>query len=131
MSHRQRPSPAQPRTALAESKPYNIIPIGIGAVRNQREHLVLHLANAQMHRSPPPDNIDVLDVAASARSSYLGKKSNIWISDRREMGMTERDRWRGTEGRRGRGGREKILIKNFDLGEQLIGNSAYSLFNVR
>lgn len=45
--------------------------------------------------------------------------------------MTERDQWRGTEGRRGRGGREKILIKNFDLGEQLIGNFAYSLFNVR
>jgi hypothetical protein len=38
----------------------------------------------------------------------------------------ERDR--GTKRERGR---EKILIKNFDLGEQLIGNSAYSLFNVR
>jgi len=48
--------------------------------------------------------------------------------------MTERDRWRGsrgTVGRRGRGGREKIVIKNCNLGEQLIGNSAYSLFNVR
>ncbi|GMP54560.1 hypothetical protein CsSME_00019698 [Camellia sinensis var. sinensis] len=32
-------------------------------VRNQREHLVLHLANAQMHLTPPPDNIDSLDPA--------------------------------------------------------------------
>jgi hypothetical protein len=63
MSHRQRPSPAHPRNALGESEPYNIIPIRIGAVRNQREHLVLHLANSQMRRSPPPDNIDVLDAA--------------------------------------------------------------------
>jgi hypothetical protein len=39
--------------------------------------------------------------------------------------MIERDRWRGTKGRRGRGGREKILITIFDLCEQLIGNSAY------
>ncbi|KAG4165045.1 hypothetical protein ERO13_A13G055700v2 [Gossypium hirsutum] len=31
-------------------------------VKNQREHLILHLANAQMRLSPPPDNIDVLDV---------------------------------------------------------------------
>jgi hypothetical protein len=63
MSHRQRLSPAQPLIALAESKPYKIIPIRIGAVRNQREHL----ANAQMRRSPPPDNIDVLDAAVFRR----------------------------------------------------------------
>ncbi|GLU06441.1 hypothetical protein SLE2022_234760 [Rubroshorea leprosula] len=62
-------------------------------VRNQREHLVLHLANAQMRLSPPPDNIDTLDagVLRSFRRkllknytnwcSYIGKKSNIWISD--------------------------------------------------
>uniref|UniRef100_M4EZH4 1,3-beta-glucan synthase component FKS1-like domain-containing protein n=1 Tax=Brassica campestris TaxID=3711 RepID=M4EZH4_BRACM len=63
-------------------------------VRNQREHLVLHLANAQMRLSPPPDNIDSLDPAVVRRfrrkllgnysswCSYLGRKSNIWISDR-------------------------------------------------
>ncbi|KAE8075936.1 hypothetical protein FH972_014616 [Carpinus fangiana] len=66
-------------------------------VRNQREHLVLHLANAQMRLSPPPDNIDVLDSNVLRRfrkkllrnynawCSYLSKKSNIWISDRREV----------------------------------------------
>ncbi|XP_023512580.1 callose synthase 12-like [Cucurbita pepo subsp. pepo] len=65
-------------------------------VRNQREHLVLHLANAQMRLIPPPDNIDTLDAGVLGRfrktllknytnwCSYLGKKSNIWISDRRE-----------------------------------------------
>jgi callose synthase len=36
-------------------------------VRNQREHLVLHLANVQMCLSPPPDNIDVLDPAVLRR----------------------------------------------------------------
>ncbi|XP_022764061.1 callose synthase 12-like [Durio zibethinus] len=62
-------------------------------VKNQREHLVLHLANAQMRLSPPPDNIDTLDAGVLRRfrrkllknytkwCSYLGKKSNIWISD--------------------------------------------------
>lgn len=63
-------------------------------VRNQREHLVLHLANAQMRLTPPPDNIDTLDAGVLRRfrrkllknytlwCSYLGKKSNIWLSDR-------------------------------------------------
>ncbi|WCJ30755.1 glucan synthase-like 5 [Euphorbia peplus] len=63
-------------------------------VRNQREHIVLHLANAQMRLTPPPDNIDTLDATVLRRfrrkllknythwCSYLGKKSNIWISDR-------------------------------------------------
>ncbi|CAL5394526.1 unnamed protein product [Camellia sinensis] len=62
-------------------------------VRNQREHLVLHLANAQMHLTPPPDNIDSLDPAVLRRfrrkllknytswCSFLGHKSNIWISE--------------------------------------------------
>ncbi|KAK4783957.1 hypothetical protein SAY86_018325 [Trapa natans] len=65
-------------------------------VRNQREHLVLHLANLQMRLSPPPDNIDSLDTDVLRRfrkkllknytdwCSYLGKKSNVWISDRRQ-----------------------------------------------
>ncbi|PKA66554.1 Callose synthase 12 [Apostasia shenzhenica] len=64
-------------------------------VRNQREHLVLLLANAQMRIQPPPDNIDVLDVNVARRTrrkvlrnytswcSYLGRKSNVWISDHR------------------------------------------------
>ncbi|XP_044502685.1 callose synthase 12-like [Mangifera indica] len=63
-------------------------------VRNQREHLVLHLANAQMRLTPPPDNIDTLDGGVLRKlrrkllknytnwCSYLGKQSNIWISDR-------------------------------------------------
>ncbi|KAJ8749165.1 hypothetical protein K2173_018636 [Erythroxylum novogranatense] len=63
-------------------------------VRNQREHIVLHLANAQMRLTPPPDNIDTLDPTVLRRfrrkllknytnwCSYLNKKSNIWISDR-------------------------------------------------
>ncbi|XP_010919535.1 callose synthase 12 [Elaeis guineensis] len=62
-------------------------------VRNQREHLVLLLANAQMRIQPPPDNIDALDPAIVRRirrkllhnytawCAYLGRKSNVWISD--------------------------------------------------
>ncbi|KAF5188382.1 Callose synthase [Thalictrum thalictroides] len=65
-------------------------------VRNQREHLVLHLANAQMRLQPPPDNIDQLDLTVLRRfrrkllsnytswCSYLGRKSNVWIHDRRD-----------------------------------------------
>ncbi|KAK8613341.1 hypothetical protein V6N13_101106 [Hibiscus sabdariffa] len=61
-------------------------------VKNQREHLVLHLANSQMRLSPPPENVDILDadvLRAFRRKllrnytnwcSYLGKKSNVWIS---------------------------------------------------
>ncbi|KAG8364724.1 hypothetical protein BUALT_Bualt18G0028500 [Buddleja alternifolia] len=62
-------------------------------VNNQREHLVLHLSNAQMRLSPPPDNIDTLDPAVLRRfrrrllrnysnwCSFLNVKSNIWLSD--------------------------------------------------
>ncbi|XAR68019.1 1,3-beta-glucan synthase [Bertholletia excelsa] len=62
-------------------------------VRNQREHLVLHLANAQMRLTPPPDNIDALDPGVLRRfrrkllknytswCSFLGRKSNVWISE--------------------------------------------------
>lgn len=62
-------------------------------VRNQREHIVLHLANAQMRLTPPPDNIDSLDPTVLRRfrrkllknysewCSFLGRKPNIWISD--------------------------------------------------
>ncbi|KAJ9177022.1 hypothetical protein P3X46_012277, partial [Hevea brasiliensis] len=60
-------------------------------VRNQQEHIVFHLANAQMLLTLPPDNIDTLDATVLRRfrrkllknytnwCSYLNKKSNIWI----------------------------------------------------
>eukprot|EP00257_Ricinus_communis_P025486 XP_025012900.1 callose synthase 12 [Ricinus communis] len=63
------------------------------SVRNQREHLVLHLANAQMRLTPPPDNNHSLDSTVVRKfrrkllknytdwCSFLNKKSNIWISD--------------------------------------------------
>ncbi|KAL8140433.1 hypothetical protein V2J09_006454 [Rumex salicifolius] len=63
-------------------------------VRNQREHLVLHLANSQMRLSTP-ENIDSLDPTVLRRfrrrllrnyshwCSYLGRRSSIWISDSR------------------------------------------------
>ncbi|KAL5082204.1 hypothetical protein RYX36_010625 [Vicia faba] len=62
-------------------------------VRNQREHLILHLANAQMRLNPPPDNIDSLDstVLRSFRKyllrnysnwcSYLAVKPSVWLPD--------------------------------------------------
>ncbi|KAL5989460.1 Callose synthase 12 [Asimina triloba] len=67
-------------------------------VRNQREHLVLLLSNAQMRITPPPDNIDALDPSVVRRlrrkllanytswCNFLGKKSNVWISDRSRPG---------------------------------------------
>ncbi|XP_071703258.1 callose synthase 12-like [Rutidosis leptorrhynchoides] len=66
-------------------------------VSNQREHIVLHLANAQMRLQPPPDNIDTLDPGVLRKfrrkllsnythwCSFLGRKSNIWISDSRRQ----------------------------------------------
>ncbi|KAL3509379.1 hypothetical protein ACH5RR_028780 [Cinchona calisaya] len=62
-------------------------------VRNQREHLVLHLSNSQMRLTPPPDNIDSLDPSVLRRfrrqllknysnwCSFLLLKSNVWLSD--------------------------------------------------
>ncbi|XP_023743612.2 callose synthase 12 [Lactuca sativa] len=74
-------------------------------VSNQREHLVLHLANAQMRLQPPPDNVDTLDPSVLRRfrrkllsnythwCSFIGRKSNIWISDsRREFSATDHRR---------------------------------------
>ncbi|KAI4341093.1 hypothetical protein MLD38_025861 [Melastoma candidum] len=64
-------------------------------VRNQREHLVLHLSNLQMRLSPPPDSIDSLDPSVvrkfrssllknySSWCSFLGIRSSLWLSDRR------------------------------------------------
>ncbi|KAF8043311.1 hypothetical protein BT93_A1603 [Corymbia citriodora subsp. variegata] len=65
-------------------------------VRNQREHLVLHLANLQMRLTSKPDDIEALDVDVLCHfrkkllrnytlwCSYLGRKSNVWISEHRE-----------------------------------------------
>ena len=62
-------------------------------VKNQREHLVLLLANAQMRLQPPPDNIETLEPKVVRRirkkllhnytswCAYLGRKSNLWVSD--------------------------------------------------
>ncbi|KAJ0428307.1 putative 1,3-beta-glucan synthase [Helianthus annuus] len=66
-------------------------------VSNQREHLVLHLSNAQMRLQPPPDIIDTLDHTVLRKfrrkllsnytrwCSFIGCKSNIWISDSRRQ----------------------------------------------
>lgn len=65
-------------------------------VRNQREHLVLHLANMQMRLQPPPTIVDALDPGVLRRfqrkllhnytawCSYLGLKSNVSLSKRRD-----------------------------------------------
>ncbi|XP_031091748.1 callose synthase 12 [Ipomoea triloba] len=72
------------------------------SVRNQREHLVLHLANAQMRLTPPPDNIDCLDPGVLRRfrrqllrnytswCSFLGLKSNVWLSERHNSASDNR-----------------------------------------
>ncbi|KAM1762467.1 hypothetical protein ACFX12_005110 [Malus domestica] len=64
-------------------------------VRNQREHLVLHLANSQMRLQPPPNIVDSLEPSVLKRfrrkllynytswCSYLGRKSSIIFSRRR------------------------------------------------
>lgn len=65
-------------------------------VRNQREHLVLHLANSQMRLQRAPDIVDALDPGVLRRfrrkllhnytawCSYLGLKSNMMLSGRRD-----------------------------------------------
>ncbi|RHN75731.1 putative 1,3-beta-glucan synthase [Medicago truncatula] len=62
-------------------------------VRNQREHVLLHLANAQMRLNPPPDNIDSLDASVirsfrknllrnyTSWCSYLHVKSSVSLPD--------------------------------------------------
>lgn len=64
-------------------------------VKNQREHLVLHLANSQMRLQPPPTIPDALAPAVlrkfrtkllrnySSWCSYLGQQSHISVSSRR------------------------------------------------
>ncbi|KAL5576750.1 hypothetical protein UlMin_018449 [Ulmus minor] len=68
----------------------------IDNVKNQREHLVLHLANSQMRLQPPPAVLDVLEPMVLRRfrrkllqnytlwCSYLGRKSNVRVSSRRD-----------------------------------------------
>ncbi|KAK9163313.1 hypothetical protein Syun_004215 [Stephania yunnanensis] len=62
-------------------------------VRNQWEHLILHLANDQMCLKTPPDPIDSLNPSVLRRfrrgllsnysswCSYLGQKSKIWLPE--------------------------------------------------
>nr|POE73491.1 callose synthase 11 [Quercus suber] len=64
-------------------------------VKNQRENLVLHLANSQMRVQPAPTLPDSLEASVLRRfrrkllqnytswCSYLGRKSQIWVSHRR------------------------------------------------
>ncbi|XAR66463.1 1,3-beta-glucan synthase [Bertholletia excelsa] len=66
-------------------------------VRNQREHLVLHLANSQMRLQQPLDAVDVLAPVVLRRfrqkllqnysswCSYLGMRSNVHLSKRRDF----------------------------------------------
>ncbi|KAI6703750.1 hypothetical protein NL676_012886 [Syzygium grande] len=73
------------------------------SVRNQREHLVLHLANAQMRLNPPPPNADALDpeVLRSFRRkllgnytlwcSYLNKRNSLWLSSRNDVPSLRRE----------------------------------------
>ncbi|KAA8515256.1 hypothetical protein F0562_018514 [Nyssa sinensis] len=72
-------------------------------VRNQREHLVLHLANSQMRHQPPPADVDVLQPAVlrnfrrkllqnyTCWCSYLGRKSNVRLSSRRDFDLLRRE----------------------------------------
>lgn len=71
-------------------------------VRNQREHLVLHLANAQMRLSPPPAIVDNLNPGVLRQfrrkllrnyeswCSFLRKKSQVRISNFRQNPDTHR-----------------------------------------
>ncbi|CAI0457507.1 unnamed protein product [Linum tenue] len=64
------------------------------SVRNQREHLVLHLANSQMRLQPPPSLPDALDPTVLRRfrrklltnytswCSYIGRRSQLILSGR-------------------------------------------------
>ena len=70
-------------------------------VRNQREHLVLHLANSLMSRTSPPKDAESLDPTVvrdfrkkllknyTSWCSYLGRKSQLWLSNRRDAARRE------------------------------------------
>ncbi|CAK9181810.1 unnamed protein product [Ilex paraguariensis] len=72
-------------------------------VRNQREHLVLHLANSQMRLQPPSAALDHLDATVlrhfrhkllsnyTSWCSYLGKKSQIRLPNRQNPDVQRRE----------------------------------------
>ncbi|KAE9594991.1 hypothetical protein Lal_00041226 [Lupinus albus] len=75
----------------------------IDNARNQREHLVLHLANSQMRLEPPPANVESLDPGVLRRfrrkllhnytawCSFLGLKSNVILNQRDPSGVLRRE----------------------------------------
>ncbi|CAA0825289.1 Callose synthase 11 [Striga hermonthica] len=72
-------------------------------VRNQREHLVLHLANSQMRLQPPPPAADRLDAGVLRRfrlkllknytswCSYLGKRTQVRMPNRHNPDLERRE----------------------------------------
>ncbi|XP_075522833.1 callose synthase 11-like [Primulina tabacum] len=72
-------------------------------VRNQREHLVLHLANSQMRLQPPPAAFDRLDPGVLRRfrqkllknysswCSYLGKRSQVRLPHHHNPDLQRRE----------------------------------------
>lgn len=72
-------------------------------VKNQREHLVLHLANSQMRLQPPPNIPDRLDPGVLRRfrqkllknynswCSYLRKKSQVRLPNRKNPDLLRRE----------------------------------------
>lgn len=72
-------------------------------VKNQREHLVLHLANSQMRLQPPPASVDRLDFGVLRRfrqkllknytswCSYLRKRSQVRLPKRQNPDLLRRE----------------------------------------
>lgn len=72
-------------------------------VKNQREHLVLHLANTQMRLQPPPSAADRLDAGVLRRfrqkllknysswCSYLRKRSQVRLPNRQNLDILRRE----------------------------------------
>ncbi|MCO5556549.1 hypothetical protein L7F22_010099 [Adiantum nelumboides] len=74
-----------------------------GNVKNQREHIVLLLANDQMRLQPPPDPIDRMDAKVVRKlrkkvlknymswCSFLNKKSNLWLPKNKNQVNEQRE----------------------------------------